>query len=152
MLDSDASTAKTLALVAIILQAVFLFIAVIVVLFAAIASLSSVVTTYLSNGTVQTTHVRTVTPFLTVLALVIVIIVILAIGLLWILLDYFLIYKKLKTERVKEAETPAIVLGIIQLIFGGLIPGILLIIAYVKIRDSENRRRSMPEGQQGTPP
>ena len=46
---------------------------------------------------------------------------------------------------------PLIVM-MIQLIFGGLIPGILLIIAYVKIRDSENRRRYMPEGQQGTPP
>lgn len=67
--------------------------------------------------------------------------IILLIGILWILLDYFLIYKRLATERVKEAETPAIVLGIIQLIFAGLIPGILLIIAYVKIRDSLERSR-----------
>ncbi|MGC8563205.1 MAG: hypothetical protein ACP5NO_08495, partial [Thermoplasmata archaeon] len=65
----------------------------------------------------------------------------LLIGILWIVLDYFLIYKKLAMERVSEAEAPALVLGIIQLIFGGLIPGILLIVAYVKIRDSVNRGR-----------
>lgn len=60
----------------------------------------------------------------------------LLIGLLWIILDYFLIYRRLAMEKVKEAETPSIVLGIIQLIFGGLIPGILLIVAWVKIKDS----------------
>jgi len=38
------------------------------------------------------------------------------------------VYKKLSLEKVREAETPSLVLGIVQLIFGGVISGILLII------------------------
>ncbi len=66
--------------------------------------------------------------------------IIFLIGLLWILLDYFLVYKNLAEEKVEEAETPSLVLGILQLLFGGFITGILLIIAYVKIRDSTRNR------------
>ncbi|MBX8637693.1 MAG: hypothetical protein KIY11_04955, partial [Thermoplasmata archaeon] len=70
-------------------------------------------------------------------------------GLLWILLDYFLIYRKLVTGKVEEAETPALVLGTIQLILGGVITGILLIVAYVKIKDSvRNRARGTIPRQQ----
>ncbi len=50
-------------------------------------------------------------------------------------------------ERVNEAETPSLVLGIIQLIFGGLIPGILLIVAYVKIKASLHRGNGIPLGE-----
>ena len=46
-------------------------------------------------------------------------------------------------ERVADAETSSLVLGILQLIFGGVIPGILLIIAYAKIRDSLNNMMRM---------
>ena len=148
MLDSDASTAKTLTLVAIILQVVFFVIGIFeVIALVVLFSFRPSVTT--STGTTVTSQVAPISG-LAIISLVFSFA--LLIGIVWIILDYLLIYKKLKTERVKEAETPAIVLEIIQLIFGGLIPGILLIIAYVKIRDSENRRRYMPEGQQGTPP
>lgn len=54
-------------------------------------------------------------------------------GLLWIFLNYFLVYKPIQRGDLKEAETPALVLGILELIFGGIIPGILLIIAYTRI-------------------
>ena len=71
------------------------------------------------------------------------------IGLVWILLDYFLVYKRLESGNVREAETPALVLGILQLLFGGIIPGILLIIAYTKIGDSLRRNQ---QNQQNTFP
>jgi hypothetical protein len=132
MLDSDASTAKTLTLVAIILQAVFFVIGIFETLALALLFMSAP-----SPSTINTT----VTSSIAVPNVIAVILsVALAIGILWILLDYFLIYKRLKEERVKEAETPAIVLGVIQLIFGGLIPGILLIVAWIKIKDSVNRQ------------
>ena len=128
MLDSDASTAKTLVLVAIILQAVFFVIGILEVI--GLVAL-------LTGTTVPSTNT---TPSLGAFGIIaIVFSIALAIGILWIALDYFLIYKRLKEEKVREAETPAIVLGIIQLIFGGLIPGILLIVAYVKIKDSLSR-------------
>jgi len=63
------------------------------------------------------------------------------VGIIWLLLDYFLIYVNLKEEHVERAETPALVLGILQLILGGIITGILIIVAYVKIKDSLNRRK-----------
>ena len=135
MLDSDASTAKTLALVAIILQAVFFVIGIFEIIGLA---------TLLTITTVPPTS--TTLPLGAFGIIAIVFAAALAIGILWIALDYFLIYKKLKEERVREAETPSLVLGIIQLIFGGLIPGILLIVAYVKISDSLHRGNGINPG------
>ena len=142
MLDSDASTAKTLALVAIIFQVVFFVIGIFeVIALVLLFSFRPSVTT--STGTTITSHV---VPLSGLAIISIVFSFALLIGILWIFLDYFLIYKKLKEERVREAETPSLVLGIIQLIFGGLIPGILLIVAYVKIRDSVHRGNGIPAG------
>jgi heme/copper-type cytochrome/quinol oxidase subunit 2 len=142
MLDSDASTAKTLTLVAIILQVVFFVIGIFeVIAFAALFSFRSSVTT--STGTTVTSQG---VPLSGLAIISIVFSFALLIGILWIALDYFLIYKKLKEERVREAETPSLVLGIIQLIFGGLIPGILIIVAYVKIRDSVRRGNGIHPG------
>jgi hypothetical protein len=63
------------------------------------------------------------------------------ISIIWIALDYFLVYRNLGSAiTIPNARTPALVLGIIQLIFGGLIPGILLIVAYLKIGDSVRDR------------
>ncbi len=136
MIDIDASEAKSLVLVAIILQLVFFVIGIIGIVFAgAFLAVSKVVTTTGVGTTVTTPVPNFFGVFLVFFS------VAFLIGLLWILLDYFLIYKKLAEDRVREAETPSIVLGIIQLIFGGLIPGILLIIAYVKIRDSLYRNK-----------
>ena len=142
MLDSDASTAKTLTLVAIIFQVVFFVIGIFeVIALVLLFSFRPSVTT--STGTTITSHV---VPLSGLAIISIVFSFALLIGILWIFLDYFLIYKKLKEERVREAETPSLVLGIIQLIFGGLIPGILLIVAYVKIRDSVHRGNGIPAG------
>ena len=142
MLDSDASTAKTLTLVAIILQVVFFVIGIFeVIALVLLFSFRPSVTT--STGTTITSHV---VPLSGLAIISIVFSFALLIGILWIFLDYFLIYRKLKEERVREAETPSLVLGIIQLIFGGLIPGILLIVAYVKIRDSVHRGNGIPAG------
>ncbi len=140
VLDSDASTAKTLTLVAIILQAVFFVIGIFALLF-----VIAFVAVPAGPGGSQTV----VTPAISLGGLIF--LYGFALGILWILLEYFLIYKKLSEEKVKEAETPAIVLGIITLIFGGIITGILLIVAYVKIRDSLSRTISTPPIQTNQP-
>ena len=144
VLDSDANTAKTLTLVSIILQVVFFMIGVFAV--AALAVITTGVTTTTSTGgTVTTTGPVGQGIFGVVFGSVFII------GLLWILLDYFLIYKKLAEDKVEESETPALVLGIIQLIFGGVITDILLIVARVKIKDSvRNRALSGIPPQQST--
>ncbi len=51
-------------------------------------------------------------------------------------MDYVLIYDKLRRGEVAQSETSASILGILQLVLGGVIPVLLLIIAWVKIRDS----------------
>lgn len=135
MLDSDASTAKTLTLVAIILQVVFFVIGLFEVF--AIAAL-----VFFSSNVPASTGSISMAGSVGIIALVFSFFFLVSI--IWILLDYFLIYKKLATEKVRDAEVPSLVLGIIQLIFGGLIPGILLIIAYVKIRDSLRRIPEQP--------
>lgn len=96
-MDPDLETAKTLALVAIILDLLGLLFSI----------------------------------FLIVLAII---------PFIFIILNYFLIYKPLSEGRAREAETATLVLGILQIIpLGGVIPGILLIISWVKIRDSIGR-------------
>ena len=126
MLDSDASSAKTLTLVAIILQSLFFILGLFLTLVPA-AIMGAVTQPGGAPPSFPTAGVGIVG---TAIAIG------LAVGLVWILLEYLLVYRKLAEERVAEAETPAIVLGNITLLFGGIITGILLIIAYVKTRDS----------------
>ena len=121
-IDSDASTARTLTLVAIILQAFFFIIG----LFSSFLLLSL-------KFFMATPFMMGFFPFMFGFGFLI--------SIIWIALDYFLIYKNLfSPANVPSARTPALILGIIQLLFAGFIPGILLIIAYVKIGDSMHRR------------
>ncbi len=60
-------------------------------------------------------------------------------GVLFLLLTYFLVYKRLKDEQVERALTPALVLGIITLVLVGVISGILLIVAYMKAKDAHTK-------------
>lgn len=62
------------------------------------------------------------------------------IPLLWLLLDYFLIYKPLDERNPQSAETPSLVLSILQILTLDLISGILLLITWVKIRDGLSNR------------
>lgn len=145
MLDSDASTAKTLTLVAIILQIVFFAIGIFAIL-ASVALFAVTSTTTTSSVGLITTSTSSL-PVVSYFGIFsIVFSGFFIFGLVWILLDYFLVYKKLERELVRDAETPSLVLGILQLIFGGVIPGILLIIAYVKIRDSIERSSNLGPG------
>ena len=140
MLDNDASTAKTLTLVAIILQLIFTLIGIIEVL-VLIAFLPVYSTTTPHPGII---NYPAVPLGLGSIIIFIVVSIALSIGIIWVLLDYFLVYRRLRLGMVKEAKTPSLVLGIVQLIFGGFIPGILLIIAYVKIKDSLQKSASAP--------
>jgi hypothetical protein len=135
-IDSDASTAKTRTLAAIILQLVFFLIGIIaVVAFFAFAAAATNIT---NITTITTTFSELqLAPNFAFGIVGLVFSFIFLISVLWVALDYFLIYKNLQApETVPDARTPALLLGILQLIFGGFIPGILLIIAYVKIGDS----------------
>jgi hypothetical protein len=122
-LDPDASTARTLTLIALIIQGIFFFIGL---------AVSSVAFATLGFARVP---IGVGGIFAAVFGLGFLI------SIVWIGLDYFLVYKNLSsTATVANARTPSIVLGIIQLIFGGVIAGILLIVAYLKICDSMRRR------------
>lgn len=134
MLDPDANSAKALAKVAVILQGILFAIGVAVLSIALVALLTSVnipAGVDLTSGVTLSIAGVMTTVFISSFA----------IGVLWLFLDYYLVYVRLREERVTQAETPALVLGILQLVLGGVVPGILLIIAYVKIRDSESRQR-----------
>ena len=62
------------------------------------------------------------------------------IGLLWASLDYVLVLKPMERNRIEEAVSPSLTLGVLQLLFGGFLPGIFLILAYVKISRSVTER------------
>lgn len=60
---------------------------------------------------------------------------------IWAIADYFSIYKALNSvEKVDVIRGRALILGILQLIFGGIIPGILLLIARSKLTSSMKKR------------
>ena len=123
--DPDASTARTLTLVAIVLQSFFFMIGIFIFfIFFPFAGVAFGMPS-MAFGI-----------FGLVFGLGFLI------SIVWIALDYFLVYKNLEsTATIARARTPSLVLGIIQLISGGTISGILLIITYVKIGDSLRRRR-----------
>ena len=55
-------------------------------------------------------------------------------------LDYFLVYRRLFSPReIGLASTPSIVLGLIQLVFGGVFAGVLLLIAHGTIVTSKSK-------------
>lgn len=135
MLDHNAESAKTLVLVALIVEAVVL--ALIILYFASIFAIFSVITPVNPGGSAMPAPGFY---FSGIIIFVIVATIFGAIGALWILLDYYLVYRRLVEERVEEAQSPALVLGILQLILGGIIPGILLIVAYSQIANSVSNR------------
>ncbi len=65
------------------------------------------------------------------------------VGILWVILDFVFVYSKLSEGRLNEAETPCLVLAILQLLFGGVLPGIFLLIGYVKLKDSIRNRMAV---------
>ena len=148
MLDSDASTAKTLTLAAIVLQLAFM--ALWFLVFFTMLLFGSFLTTTTTTGTGTTVSVAAPGVFAFGFFSIFFLFGFAA-GVVWILLDYFLIYSKLAEEKVEEAETPCLVLSIIQLVLGGVIGGVLLLIAYIKIRDSIGRRRQMQTQVQTMP-
>ena len=129
MLDPDADSAKGLMIAAIIVQVLFVVIWLFVLLiFLFVFSITSVTTMPTPSSPPSV-----VFPFFGVSVMFT---AFFAVGVLWITLDYFLIYKRISEGKVAQAETPALLLGIMQIIAGGVVPGILVIIAYIKIRDS----------------
>jgi hypothetical protein len=119
--DPDASTARSLTLAAIILQALLFLLFVFVFGFFFMIPFGGGLPVFGFMAGIFTIGLFT--------------------GILWVILDYFLVYANLSNEvRFPRARTPALVLGIIQLLTGGVVSGVLLIIAYVKIGDSLRAR------------
>ncbi|MDH2905973.1 MAG: hypothetical protein PXX82_06445 [Methanomassiliicoccales archaeon] len=122
MLDRDANSAKTFTFFAIMLQLLFFLIDLVVV-----APSLSLFT--MPAGT-------TAKPPPGLGSFSILFASFFFFGFVWVLLDYLLIYKNLEDERIKEAKTPALILGILQIPLGGIIVGILLLAAYTRIKYS----------------
>lgn len=129
MSGNDVESARTLVLVAIVLEAAFIFLFVFIFLFSTFF-LAFVPIVPQGNGNTGATATGLSSG----------IIVLLSIGLglglyglLWILLDYFLVYKKINEGNLRSAKDSSLVLGIVQLLIGGIIPGILLIVAHTQL-------------------
>lgn len=133
MLDHYAQSAKTLTLVAIIVQAVFAALFAFYFIFV----IGGIAVTSVNNGA----PTFMVLPILFVMGSLFGIV-----GLLWIVLDYFLVYKRIAEENVKGATDTSLILGIIQLILGGVVSGILLIVAYTQLGNSANLREHQQQG------
>ncbi|MFQ5837894.1 MAG: hypothetical protein ACE5HJ_03835 [Thermoplasmata archaeon] len=139
---SDIESAKTLALIAIIFQAITLVIGLVFLMLLVIFLLTLFapppVQAYAVNAstTFEVQQVSMVMPLFLPMAFFT------GFGILpliFLLLTYFLVYKRLSEGRVEETLMPALVIGVFSLFLGGLIPGILLIIAYVKAKDGHNK-------------
>jgi hypothetical protein len=58
------------------------------------------------------------------------------IGLLWVFLVYLFSYQRVREGDYEGARTPTLVFAILSLLSVALIPGILFLIAYVKLGDA----------------
>lgn len=133
-LDKDAEDAKTLVIAAVIVQLILTLVA-----FAYFAAFSALFFTAIPPAGTPGGVPGGVT-FNPLSLLLGIGTVFLVIGILWVVLDYFLIYKKIAQGHVEGTDTTSLVLGILQLIFGGLVSGIILLIAHGKITSSINYR------------
>ncbi len=120
--DRSGETATTLILVGLILQAIEVFVLLVIGLFLLIVPLLGLI-------------------FL-VLAFF---------GIIWLILVYVYSYERAKEGYCSGAKTPTLVFGILSLLSVGFISGILYIIAYAKLGDAEAEgRRPVPAW--GAPP
>lgn len=53
-------------------------------------------------------------------------------GLVWVILDFILIFNNLQND-LNQAKKASLILGILQFIFGGIIPGIIILILYLRL-------------------
>lgn len=117
----SGSTAKTLILVGIILQAIFVLI-------------------YLIIGAVS----------LIVTILGVVYLALAVLGIVWLLLIWVFSYSRVREGRYEAARVPTLIFGILSLL--QIIPGILYIIAYVKLGDAVREQQMPPPGYPGGAP
>ncbi len=53
-------------------------------------------------------------------------------GLVWVILDFILILNNLQND-LEKAKKASLILGLLQFIFGGIIPGIIILILYLRL-------------------
>lgn len=57
-------------------------------------------------------------------------------GLIWLVVVYVFAYSRVQDGQYEEAQVPTLVCGILTLLFGGIVSGILYIVAYLKLGDA----------------
>jgi hypothetical protein len=73
------------------------------------------------------------------------------IGVVWLFVVYLFSYKPTKAGEYSSARTATLVFGILSILTAALIPGVLYIIAYVKLGDAEREAAQIPPAW-GAPP
>lgn len=74
-------------------------------------------------------------------------------GVIWIILVYIFSYVNTVEGEYGQARTPTLVFGILSLLSGGIISGILFLVAYSKLGDAiEEQARLRPGGYPGGVP
>jgi hypothetical protein len=120
----SASTAKTLIFVGLILQALFVLIGIVVGLASLLFFFIGVV--YLAFA---------------------------ALGLLWLILVWMFSYTPVRAGRYEAAKTPTLIFAILSIItLFGILPGILYLIAYIKLGDAVREQQMPPAGYPGGAP
>jgi len=72
-------------------------------------------------------------------------------GLIWLLLIYLWSYRPTSDGDYEGARTPTIIFAVLSLLTLSLIPGILYLIAYVKLGDATREVRSFQTSMPGAP-
>jgi hypothetical protein len=73
------------------------------------------------------------------------------IGLLWVVLIYLFSYVRVRRAEYEDARPPTLVFAILSLITLALIPGILFLIAYVKLGDAVREQPATASHAWGAP-
>lgn len=122
----SGSTAKTLILVGLILQMIFVLIffgiGIPLLAFAALFPLLAVI--YVAFG---------------------------VLGIVWLILIWMFSYQPVREGRYEAAKTPTLVFAILSLVTLGIISGILYLIAFIKLGDAIREAQMPPQGYPGAP-
>jgi zinc-ribbon domain len=135
--EAESSATKTLVLIAMIAQGVIFVVAIAVAsLFLSFVGTGGGITVTDGNTNATALFSGPVGGSLAFGFVVLIFVTGFFLSAVWIVLDFLLVYRNLDTaSNIERARAPSLILGVIQLVGGGVVPGLLLLFAYLKIGD-----------------
>lgn len=138
MVDESVESAKSLSLAAVVVQVIMTaFLVFVLVAFLSYFVANPPANSVYGNVTISVSSITNTIILIVGVATGVV-------GILWVILDYYLVYMRIKEGKIRASKDASLVLGILQLILGGIFSGVLLIMVYSQLNSSMSQQADSP--------